>query len=94
MPHDVELAQLGQGRCERRSDAPRGISEESGRSGTSEGGKIAVRRPGRLDSNINGGWSSLYMLFCGGPLFRTGKDRNKPEDCASNHGPCPDSLPP
>ena len=49
MPDDVELAKLGQ-RGRRRARCASGISDDSGRSGTSDAGKIAVKRPRRLDS--------------------------------------------
>src|SRR4051794_18094688 len=38
-----------------------GMRSSRGQSGTSEGGKIEVNRPGRLDSNSSVGGSSLYM---------------------------------
>ncbi len=60
MPDHVELAKLRQCRTVLRRCA-RGMMSSSGRSGTSAGGKIAVARPGRLDSKSRGGWSSLYI---------------------------------
>src|SRR4051812_25170411 len=38
------------------------INSSSGRSGTSSFGRMAVDRPGRLDSKSRGGGSSLYMV--------------------------------
>ena len=62
VPDDVELAQLGQRRRLPRSMRA-GISSSSGRSGTSESGRIAVARPGRLDLEEQRGWSSLYITL-------------------------------
>ena len=74
MPDHIELAQLGQRRAGRARGARRGISSSSGRSGTSDSGKMAVARPGRLDSKSSGVWSSLYMnpFLSDGPTARTG----------------------
>ncbi len=69
VPDDVELAQFGQGRRRPSPGATAGISSSSGRSGTSDAGKIAVERPGRLVSKRRAGGSSLYIDFLPQPRW-------------------------
>ena len=62
VPHDVQLAKLGQRRrCGR--DGRRGSATRAAGRAHPTPGKIAVKRPGRLDSKSRGGGSSLYMSF-------------------------------